>query len=111
MIKFLKTEKAICRAPSADLDNRILLAARIAADRNRSRRHFHRIFAASSAAAALLIGGAVFVAMPSFRNAATEEELLAMNDWSKFEQESYNLSFQISSEGEMLPDLADEQNI
>ena len=111
MIKFLKTEKAICRTPSTDLDNRIMLAAQIAAARNRSRRHFRRIFATSGAAAALLIGGAVFVAMPAYRNAAMEDELLAMSDWSKLEQESYNLSFQISSEGDMLPLLADEFNI
>lgn len=112
MKKFLKSDKALCRTPSAALDDRIMLAARIAAARNRSRHNFRRYFAISGAAAALLIGGAVYIHMPqpAARN-RSQEELLAMNDWSKFEQESYNLALQLYSEGDIMLELTDIQNI
>jgi len=111
MKKFLKTEKAICRTPSAVLDSRIMLAAKIAAAHNRSRRNFCRFFTAGGAAAALLISGAFFLTNYGSKPAMAEEDLLAMNDWSGFEQASYNLNHQLSSEEEMLPDYSDLQNI
>ena len=88
------------------LEEKIRTAARRKAQSFRRRRIWmRRIFPAAAAAAALLVTG-VFLWNDSAKPGIAKVELLALNDWSKIEQESYNLSFEIFSNTRALEEYA-----
>lgn len=103
-------ESLIRRDVPAALDRRILAAARQEAKKLRFRRLFRRwsLSGAAAAAAALLIGSGIFLSQPSpaDSHAAENRELLALNDWSRVEQENYNLNFELYCGREAFSELA-----
>ncbi len=98
------------REVPAALDRKILAAAAFKARAARFRRMWiHCSVSAGAAAAALLVAGTVFL-FPDANHPATptksvHNELLALNDWSELEQESFNLSFELYSGRQSVADL------
>lgn len=105
----------VCRDVPPALDERILAAARNAA-RNRRRIRFIKpwFWSVTAAAAGTLIAAGAFLYAPvgTSRDATrsntsrgiSESELLALNDWSDFEQKGYIL---MKSVGSCSQDLSD----
>ena len=100
------------------LDRRILAAAAFQARKNRARRVFqHWMWSGAAAAAAFLIAGGIFFLPGGSAPAGGEpggvpsrEELLALSDWTRLEQESFNLSFEFYSGRQAVAELADVRN-
>ena len=127
MKKFLKDENRIYRQPPAAVEARILLASRVAARMNRGSAAAGRFnwFIAAGAAAVLAVGSIMLIPAAgrspqngdSRRNAVQKvraaretaaDPLLAVTDWSKIDQESYNLSCQLNAERNELSDLTSD---
>ena len=126
MKKLLKDESRIYRQPPAEVERRILLAARIAARMSRHTAPQHRFnwFVAAGAAAVLAVGSIMLI--PAARDTrqvegrrialqtsaaghdSTADPLAAVSDWSGIDQESYNLSCQLNSERNELSDLTND---
>ncbi|MPN10618.1 hypothetical protein SDC9_157913 [bioreactor metagenome] len=97
----------------AALDRRIMAAAALKARAARFRRMWRNCsLSAGAAAAALLVAGTLFLLPGAYRESPAEptksvrNELLALTDWSAFEQESYNLSFELYSGRQAVAELA-----
>lgn len=95
------------------LDRRIMAAAAQRAGAIRFRRTLVRCFLSTgAAAAALLVAGTVFLLpeanreTPAVPTKSVKSELMALNDWSALEQESYNLSFELYSGRQSVAELA-----
>ena len=94
------------------LDRRIMAAAAQRAGAIRFRRTLVRCFLSTgAAAAALLVAGTVFLLPEANRETPVsythlKSELMALNDWSALEQESYNLSFELYSGRQSVAELA-----
>ena len=95
------------------LDRRIMAAAAQRAGAIRFRRTLVRCFLSTgAAAAALLVAGTVFLLPeanrepPAVPTTSVKSELMALNDWSALEQESYNLSFELYSGRQSVAELA-----
>ncbi len=102
-------ESLIRREVPAALDRRILAAARLEAKKLRFRRLFRRCsFTGAAAAAALLVGSGLFWLQPDAPEPrpAVDRELLALSDWSKVEQENYNLNFELYCGRQAFSELA-----
>ena len=126
MKKLLKDESRIYRQPPHELEARILLASRVAARMNRgSGRSRFNWFVAAGAAAALAVGSILLVptergahagtprrGLPATATAAREssaaDPVAALTDWSRLDQESFNLSCQLNSERDELTDLSQD---
>ena len=94
MKKFLPHVSLSQRVVPEDLDARILAYARKRPQKQRFRRH---LIWFSSAAAVLCISAAagLFWQMEAKR-AGEHSELLAMGDFSRLDQSSYNISFELA---------------
>lgn len=101
-------ESLIRREVPAALDRRILAAARLEAKKLRFRRLFRRCSFTGAAAAALLVASGIFWFQPAANDARAAEnrELLALSDWSKVEQENYNLNFELYCGRQAFSELA-----
>lgn len=95
------------------LDRRIMAAAAHRAGVIRFRRVLCRhVLSTGAAAAALLAAGTVFFLSegnretPGVSSRPGQSELMALNDWTTLEQESYNLSFELYSDRQSLAELA-----
>lgn len=109
MKEFEHYESLIRREVPAALDRRILAAARQEAKKLRFRRVFRRwSLPAAAAAAALLVASGLFWFQPAAAEprAAENHELLALSDWSKVEQENYNLNFELYCGRQAFSELA-----
>lgn len=109
MKEFEHYESLIRREVPAALDRRILAAAKQEAKKLRFRRLFRRCsLTGAAAAAALLVGSGIFWFQPDTNDAraAETQELLALNDWSKVEQENYNLNFELYCGRQAFSELA-----
>lgn len=125
MKKLLKDESRIFRQPPADVEARILLASRIAARMNRGAAASRFNWFVAAGAAAVLAAGSILLIpaaerarniegrriiapqSSAFRETAADP-LAAVSDWSKIDQESYNLSCQLNSERSELSDLTSD---
>ena len=118
MKKLLKDKSRIYRQPPAELETRILLASRIAARMNRGAAASSRRanwFIAAGAAAMLAVGSILLIPSAPRRAGETTvsapvsaDPLAAAGDWSRFDQESYNLSCQLNSERAELSELTSD---
>ncbi len=79
------------------LTREILAAARKAGTARRRARLLRRFSPFAAAAALLLVFGIFQFRQGEPQQAAGNEEMLALLDWSKLEQESYNLTSELSS--------------
>ncbi len=100
------------------LNRRILAAAALQARQNRFRRSLrHWMWSSAAAAAAFLIAGGMFLLpgtpVPQDGRAdgtPDRAELLALSDWTRLEQESFNLNFELYSGRQAVAELADLRN-
>ena len=99
------------------LDRNIMAAAAAKARAVRFRRMFvHCSVSAGAAVAALFVAGVLFLVpdanreTPAVPTKSVNQELLAMSDWSAFEQESYNLSVELYSGRQSLAELGNIKN-
>ena len=110
MKEFEHYESLIRREVPAALDRRILAAARQEAKKLRFRRVFRRWSLSGGAARAggAVVGSRLFLVQPAADDvrAAETQELLALNDWSKVEQENYNLNFELYCGRQAFSELA-----
>ncbi len=96
-----------------ELDRKILAAASRKAELLRHRNRMIRfVWSVSASAAALLVGGTVFLLPllspqpPATPTKQVAKELLELSDWSGIELESYSLSFELYSGRQSVAELA-----
>ena len=120
MKKFLKLESLTHRTPPEQLDRRILMAAAAEAAGWRWRRQLRRVL---SAAAALLLAAGVFLLLPerawndqpgnhpqpANTNQFDQEQLLALADWSRIDQDGYNQSCELNAGQIRINEMAGER--
>lgn len=114
MKKYLKIETLTERDVPQELDLRILAASRLRQNSfTRQRRKLRLIFSSSAAAAALFIafGVSMMTEKQDFKQISREEyvRLADMTDWDAVEQESFNLSSELSFGSSQVTELADNR--
>ena len=114
MKKYLKIATLTERDVPHELDERILAASRLRQNSFlRRRRKLRLIFSSSAAAAALFIafGVGMMTEKQDFKQISGEEyiRLADMTDWDTVEQESFNLSSELSFGSSQVTELADNR--
>ena len=114
MKKYLKIETLTEREVPRELDVRILAASRLRQNSFvRRRRKLRLIFSSSAAAAALFVafGVSMMTEKQDFKQISKEEyvRLADMTDWAAVEQESFNLSSELSFGSSQVAELADNR--
>ena len=114
MKKYLKIETLTEREVPPELDLRILAASRLQQNSViRHRKKLRLIFSSSAAAAALFIaiGVSMMPEKQNFKQISREEyaRLADMTDWDSLEQESFNLSNELSFGSSQVTELADSR--
>ena len=114
MKQYLKIETLTERDVPHELDVRILAASRLRQNSFvRRRRKLRLIFSSSAAAAALFVafGVSMMTEKQDFKQISKEEyvRLADMTDWDAVEQESFNLSSELSFGSSQVTELADNR--
>ena len=114
MKKYLKLETLTSREVPPELDLRILAASRLRQNSVlRHRKKLRLIYSgiAAAAAFAIAIGVTLLPEQQNFKRISKEEyaRLADMTDWSSVEQESFNLSIELSMDPGLTAELADNR--